>query len=292
MSLAENIPAADLQSSAQIGVPDGINLHHLSPSIGTEVLGIDLAQPMSSHMKKYLHALMLERKVLFFRDQDISTEAHMAFCRNWGELEVIDFLPQHPIYPEVLTIDRDKDNKSYENIWHSDVTWREVPSLGSALRSKIVPEVGGDTLFADMYAAYDGLPAHIKQACEGLMAVHSITNSLGVYMDPERLYQMSRKYPAQKHPVIRTHPETGRQAIFVNRAHTVSITGMNRRDSAELLEILYRQADTPEYQCRFRWQPNSIAFWDNRACQHYAAFDYYGQRRSMERVTVVGSKPF
>jgi taurine dioxygenase len=273
-------------------VPKGLELLHLSPSIGTEVHGIDLRNVLTPETQSFLKALMLERKVIFFRDQDITIEQHMAVCRTWGELEIIDFLPQHPDYPEVLHIKRDKNNKAYENVWHSDVTWRESPSFGSMLRAMHVPDVGGDTLFADMYAAYDGLPSALKRACEGLMAVHSVANGLSLTQDAETIRKALIKYPPQAHPVIRTHPETGKKLIYVNRAHTSHLKGMRRDHGAQLLEMLYNQANTPEYQCRFRWQKNSIAFWDNRSCQHYAAADYFPKEREMMRVTVVGDKPY
>ncbi len=269
----------------------GLELEHLSPTIGTVVHGIDLARPLSDEEFRFLHSLLLERKVIFFRDQDISKEQHLDLCRRWGPLEVIPFLPHDAENPELLHIKRDKETKSYENIWHSDVTWRECPSLGSMLRAVVVPEVGGDTMWSDMEAAYDGLPEHVKRACEGLEAVHSITTSLGVFVDPETLYQMSKKFPTVAHPVIRTHPETGRKSIFVNRAHTLGIKGLRKAESEELMNILCRQASIPEYQCRFKWKANSIAFWDNRSTQHYAVFDYAGQPREMFRVTVVGDRP-
>jgi taurine dioxygenase len=276
----------------QLEVPAGLHLYHLSPSIGTEVLGIDLRDKLTPERAAFLKALMLDRKVIFFRDQDITIEQHMDVCRTWGELEIIDFLPQHPDHPEVLHIKRDKENKAYENVWHSDVTWRECPSFGSMLRAVAVPEVGGDTLFADMYAAYDGLPSSIKRAVEGMEAVHSVANGLSLTQGAEKMQAMLKKYPAQTHPVVRTHPETGKKTIYVNRAHTSHLKGIRRDIGNDLLEILYNQANTPEYQCRFRWRKNSIAFWDNRACQHYAAADYFPQEREMLRVTIVGDKPF
>jgi taurine dioxygenase len=276
----------------ELKTPQGLELLHLSPNIGTEVLGIDLREKLTPELASFLKALMLERKVIFFRDQDITIQQHMDVCRTWGELEIIDFLPQHPDYPEVLLIKRDKDNKAYENVWHSDVTWRENPSFGSMLRAVEVPEVGGDTLFADMYAAYEGLPSSIKRAVEGMEAVHSVANGLSLTQGAEKMQAMLKRFPAQSHPVIRVHPETGKKTIYVNRAHTSHLKGIHKSIGNDLLTILYNQANTPEYQCRFRWRKNSIAFWDNRACQHYAAADYFPQNREMLRVTIVGDKPF
>lgn len=278
--------------SDEVKVPAGIELYHLSPVIGTEVLGIDLRERLTPELAAFLRQLLIERKVIFFRDQDITVEQHMEVCRTWGELEIIDFLPQHEKYPEVLHIKRDKENKAYENVWHSDVTWRECPSFGSMLRAVEVPEVGGDTLFACMYSAYDALPDAVKRACEGLQAVHSVANGLQYTQGVEKMQAMLKKYPTQLHPVFRTHPETGKKTIYVNRAHTSHLKGVRRDVGSQLLETLYRQADIPEFQCRFRWRKNSIAFWDNRACQHYAAADYFPANREMYRVTIVGDKPF
>ena len=282
----------DISTLSSMEVPPGLQLVHLSPVIGTEVHGIDLAGPLEPDVRSFLHQLLLDRKVIFFRDQDITVEQQMAFCRNWGELEVIPFLPQHPDHPEVLVIQRGKDNRATENIWHSDVTWREEPSLGSALHAQVVPEVGGDTLFCDMYAAYEGLAASVKRACEGLEAVHSIATSLSVYMDDDTMRTMLEAFPPQTHPVVRTHPETGRKALYVNLAHTSHLKGMRREDSRILLRLLADQANNPEYQCRFRWQRHSLAFWDNRSCQHFACSDYWPAERHMHRVTVAGDRPF
>lgn len=275
-----------------VAVPHGIELHHLSPTIGTEVHGIDLREPLSAEHGAFLDQLFLQRQVLFFRDQDITTEQHMTLCRRWGELEEIPFLKQHADHKEVLVIERDAKNRSYENVWHSDVTWREKPSLGSMLRCHVAPEIGGDTMWADMALAYDNLPAWMKRAVDGLQAVHSVTVSLGVFMSREQMGDMEKLYPPAVHPVIRTHPVTGRKLIYVNRAHTSHIKGISREDSRYLLEYLYAQATVPEYQCRFHWRRNSIAFWDNRATQHYAVVDYHPAPRKMERVTVMGDKPF
>lgn len=273
----------------------GWRLLHLATGIGTEVHGIDLSRPLSADELTAVRGILLDRKVVFFRDQAITLDQHMAFCRQFGELDVIPFLKHHPDHPEVLTIRRGAESgKSYENIWHSDVSWREIPSLGSALRAHTVPELGGDTMFSDMEAAYAGLSAPMKRYVEGLTAVHSIEVGLGVYIDRHTMHEMLDRFPPQEHPVVRTHPETGRKSIYVNRSHTSHIRGkgVSREESTKILDFLYHQASRPEYQCRFRWQRDSIAMWDNRACQHYAVFDYFPQQRDMDRVTIVGDRPF
>jgi taurine dioxygenase len=267
----------------------------ITPTIGAEIRGLDLARPLGAATVGHLRAALLDWKVLYFRDQDINTEQHLAFARNFGDLEVHPFAPHKPDYPEVLAITHDKDSRGRENTWHSDVTWREKPSLGSILRAVEVPPVGGDTLFADMYAAYEGLSDAIKTQIEGRVAVHDFAH-FRVAMRKKgkseaEIEAFNRAYPMVEHPVVRTHPETGRKAIYVNAAFTQHIVGMDKDASDALLKHLYAQAATPEYQCRFRWEAGSIAFWDNRASQHYAASDYWPAVRRMERVTVIGDRP-
>ena len=183
------------------------------------------------------------------------------------------------------------NSKGQENAWHSDVTWRAEPSLGSILRAVEVPPVGGDTLFADMGAAFRGLSPAMQDWCRSLTAVHDIARVFARRLGkrPEELHD---KYPPQRHPIVRTHPETGEQALYVNTAFTSHIEGLSEKESDWLLTHLYAQAAIPEYQCRFRWEAGSIAFWDNRAGQHYAASDYFPAVRRMERVTIAGDRPF
>jgi taurine dioxygenase len=159
------------------------------------------------------------------------------------------------------------------------------------LLAREVPDVGGDTLFSDMYAAYEGLDENVRESLAGLRAIHDFTRTFGRFMSAEELAKKREEYPPAEHPVVRTHPETGRKGLYVNAAFTSHIVGMERAESDRLLRLLYGQANIPEYQCRFRWRPHSIAFWDNRAVQHYAVSDYFPQRRLMERVTVVGDVP-
>ncbi|HEY5338872.1 MAG TPA: TauD/TfdA family dioxygenase [Rhizomicrobium sp.] len=272
-----------------------LTLSPLSPTIGAVVGGIDLRQPMDDALKSELRAALLEWKVLFFRDQDITTEQHLEFSRAFGALEVHPFAPHKPGHPEILAITHDKDNKGRENTWHSDVTWRIEPSLGSILHALEVPAVGGDTLFADMYAAYDNLSDEIKAKIEGKMALHDFAHfRLAMRkrgLGEEQIEAMNKKYPTVEHPVVRTHPETKRKALYVNAAFTQYIVGMDRAESDTLLKHLYAQASIPEYQCRFHWEKNSLAFWDNRCTQHYAVSDYWPALRRMERATVIGDRP-
>ena len=263
----------------------------MSPTIGAEIDGISLAEPMDTETFDEVHRALLEFKVIFFRDQDITPQQHVAFARRFGELETHPFLPHRDGFPEVMVLKKNERIGGYENVWHSDVTWRLQPSLGSVLLAREVPAVGGDTLFCDMYAAYDGLDDDLRASLDGVRAVHDFTYTFGRLMSAEELAKKREEYPPAEHPVVRTHPETGRKGLYVNAAFTSHIVGMERGESARLLRLLYRQATVPEYQCRFRWRPHSVAFWDNRAVQHYAVSDYYPSPRLMERVTVVGDTP-
>lgn len=273
-----------------------ITISPLSPTIGAEIGNVDLRETLSDTDRDQLYDALLTWKVLFFRDQDITTEQHLAFTARFGELEIHPFAPEKPGHPEVLVLHHDEDNPGRENIWHSDVTWRQQPSLGSVLRNIEAPEVGGDTLFADMYAAYDNLPGAIKDEIDGKVAVHDFAGFRILAQKrgatPEELADLDRTYPHPHHPVVRTHPDTGRRGLYVNRAFTRRILDVSPERSEELLEILYRQAAFPEYQCRFQWRANSIAFWDNRSAQHYAVSDYHPSVRRAERVTIVGDTPY
>lgn len=267
----------------------------LTPTIGAEISGLDLAIPLEPAALATIKAALLEHKVLFFRDQDITTDQHLAFARNFGELEAHPFAPHKPDYPQVLAITHDRQSRGRENTWHSDVTWRAEPSLGSILRALEVPEVGGDTLFADMAAAYQGLSDEVKEAITDRRAVHDFAHFRNgmrkAGKTEEEIEAFNAAYPMVEHPVVRTHPQTGAKAIYVNAAFTQHIVGMDKAQSDRLLKHLYAQAAIPEYQCRFRWEAHSIAFWDNRASQHYAVSDYWPAVRRMERVTVIGDRP-
>jgi taurine dioxygenase len=275
---------------------ESLTLTPLTPTIGAEVSGVDLSEPIDAAARGALRQALLDWKVLFFRDQDISTEQHLAFARNFGDLEVHPFAPSKPGYPEVLALTHDREHPGRENTWHSDVTWRIEPSLGSVLRAVEVPPVGGDTLFADMYAAYEGLTDAVKAEIEGAVAVHDFAHfRVGMRRQGKseaEIEAFNTAYPMVEHPVVRTHPETGRKALYVNAAFTQSIVGLGKASSDALLKHLYAQAAISEYQCRFRWGAHSIAFWDNRASQHYAASDYWPAVRRMERVTVIGDRPY
>jgi len=274
-----------------------LTLEHLTPTIGSVVSGLDLSTPLPAEVVAALRHALLLRKVLFFNDQDLSSERLVSLGRNFGQLEVHPFTASKDGFDEIVRLDHDKDSPGTENIYHSDVTWRWDPSLGSILYCRETPPVGGDTMFVDMYAAYEGLPDQLKAKIEGRTAEHDwhffrlLLQSNGLWSD-EKIEQMQREYPPQHHPIVRTHPETDREILYVNGAFTKQIDGMEWREFGALLRDLYLHAQNPEYQVRFKWQPGSVAFWDNRCCQHYAIADYWPQKRVMERVTICGDRPF
>lgn len=263
----------------------------LTPSVGAEISGIDLREEQDDATIAEVRAALLAHKVIFFRDQFITPEQHIAFARRFGPLEIHPATPEGQSNPEVLHIAHGPDSRGRENFWHSDVTWRAEPSLGSILRAIEVPEIGGDTLFADMAAAFRGLSPAMQDWCRSLSAVHDIARVFARRLG-KSIEELHEQYPPQLHPVVRTHPETGEQALYVNTAFTSHIEGVSAKESEWLLAHLYAQATVPEIQCRFRWRAGSIAFWDNRAGQHYAASDYFPAVRRMERVTIAGDRPF
>ncbi|EHQ57775.1 putative taurine catabolism dioxygenase [gamma proteobacterium HIMB55] len=267
-----------------------ITVSPLTPAIGAEIGNIDLRQVSSDEIAD-IRAALLEYKVVFFRDQTLTQAEHISFAREFGDLEIHPATPKSQSNPEVLHIAHGPESKGKENFWHSDVTWREKPSLGSILKAVEVPAVGGDTLFANMVMAYELLPDDIKEAITGQVAVHDIARVFAGRLN-KSTEELRERYPPMEHPIVRTHPETGESVLYVNTAFTSHIKDMEEGDSARLLRKLYRTAANPEIQCRFRWQPGSLAFWDNRASQHFASSDYFPQVRKMERVTIAGDRPY
>jgi taurine dioxygenase len=281
--------------NAKAKVKANLDLELLSPTIGAIIHDVDLSKSVSNDLRDAIYQALLDYKVVFFRDQNITGDQHVEFAHLFGVLEIHPFNKNKEGAPEIMQINHDKENRGRENEWHSDVTWRLKPSLGSVLRALEVPETGGDTLFADMESAYDQLENGMKQQLEGLTARHDTTFFRKRMKDDGRENEVEgllTQYPDAVHPVVRTHPDTGRKSLYVNCAFTQEIVGMPKQTSNELLNFLYSRAATPEYQCRFKWRQNSIAFWDNRSCQHYAVSDYWPAKRRMERVTIAGDEPF
>ena len=274
----------------------------LTVRLGAVVSGVDLRETLDQEIIDQLSDALVRYKVLFFRDQNITRAQHLAFARRFGELEIHP-LTQHKegfktqdIDPEIMVVESTAKTPITADHWHSDVTWRKDPSLGSILRCIVSPRVGGDTLWADMEAAYEGLDAETKAEIEGLTAMHDwkpFRQSMYGKPGTEQLIKdLKAKYPPSEHPIVRTHPVSGRKAIYVNDPFTTNIAGKTREESRELLTRLYRTASVPDYQVRFRWAPGSIAFWDNRSTQHYAVGDFSPAHRLMERVTIAGDRPF
>jgi taurine dioxygenase len=251
-----------------------------------------------------IRSLLLQHKVLFFRDRDITRADHVAFARYFGELEDHPVAGSDPEHPGLVRIYKSPEvpNDRYENAWHTDATWREQPPFGCVLRCIECPSVGGDTMWANMVLAYERLPEHIKRQIAGLRARHSIEATFGAAMPVKKRLALKAQYPDAEHPVVRTHPETGEKILFVNgfTTHFTNFhTPANVRygqdfapGAAHLLQYLIGQAQIPEYQVRWRWQPNSVAFWDNRCTQHYAVMDYPPCHRKMERAGIKGDTPF
>lgn len=268
----------------------------IGPTIGAEIHGLDLKKPLDDATFSALEAALIEHRVVFLRDQNLTTAEHVALGHRFGELEVHPFRPEGE-FPEIMVLDNHKDNPVLStDVWHSDTTFRECPTKYSILRCLQIPAVGGDTLWADMCAAYDGLSDVMKGFIDGLEAVHDFQNFRKLFTksdeDLAKLRRMEELYPNPTHPVVRTHPVSGRKILYVNPQFTIRIKGMKEKESRALLDFLYTQAQVPEYQFRLRWQPGMIVLWDNASTQHYAANDYYPNRRHMERVAVQGDRPF
>ena len=267
-----------------------ITVSPLPPAIGAEIGNVDLGQVTDQEIAD-IRAALLKHKVVFCREQTLSKAQHISLARWFGELEIHPATPRFQSNPEVLHIAHGPESKGQENFWHSDVTWREKPSLGSILKAVEVPAVGGDTLFANMVLAYELLPENIKETVTGRAAVHDIARVFAQRLN-KSAEELRERYPPVEHPIVRTHPETGESVLYVNTAFTSHIKGMDRDESSQLLRTLYLTAANPEIQCRFRWKEGSLAFWDNRASQHFASSDYFPQVRKMERVTIAGDRPF
>ncbi len=264
-----------------------IRVNPLTPTIGATIEGIDLARPMTDQQFTEVNRALANHLVIFFRDQRMSIEQHKALGRRFGELHV------HPVYgmkghPEVLEIKTDEKSKGVAGeVWHTDVSCDAQPPMGSILYMHEVPaNGGGDTLFANMYAAWETLSEPIRTMLDGMRAVHDGDYTYGV-----RQKQGQGEYPKSSHPIGRTHPVTGRKALYVNNGFTTRIEGLRRSESDAILQMLYRHIELDDFKCRFHWAPGSVAFWDNRCTQHLAVWDYFPHRRYGHRVTVSGDTP-
>ena len=304
-----NVSASQHTTSAAVVRPsalkDSIRVERLTCSIGAALGGVDLGDASRDDaLFAEIRSLLLEHKVLFLENQDITRAEHVAFARRFGALEDHPVMGSDPEHPGLVLIHKGPDTRAeqYENAWHCDTTWRECPQMGAVLRCTVAPEVGGDMLWANMVLAYENLPEHVKTQIAGLRARHSIEASFGAAMPIEKRLALKAQFPDAEHPVVRTHPETGEKVLFVN-AFTTHFTNFHTPEhvrygqdfthvGAPLLQYLQSQAFIPEYQVRFRWKPNSMAMWDNRSTQHYAVMDYPPCHRKMERAGIVGDATF
>jgi taurine dioxygenase len=262
----------------------------LSPLIGAEITGVDLGAPLDPEVRDELHRAWLEWKVLFFRDQRITPAQQVAFARTWGDLQ--EQLLAGSGTPGLARYVKDAENAGWENAWHVDFTGRPEPAKAFVLRLVRGPAAGGDTIFTDAAAAYDNLPVQVRVEIDDLRAVHDMTATMAGFVPAEQLARIRAEYPPVVHPVVRTHPETGRRTLFVNSVFTDRIDGLDPELGEQLLQYLFRQLQAPEYQVRFRWTPDAVAFWDNRAVQHYAVSDYFPAERVTERVAIAGDRPY
>jgi taurine dioxygenase len=269
-----------------------ISVDTVTPSIGAEISGVNLAETLSDEVIGEVRQALLDHLVIFFRDQEMDLVQHKEFGARFGKLHIHPAAPKIDNHPEILVIHADEKSKYVAgNLWHSDVSCDAEPPMGSILHIVETPENGGgDTLFANMYAAYDALSERMKEYLEGLEAVHG---SRHVYQGRYGLKEKLRDddYPENVHPIVRTHPETGRRGLYVNRGFTTRILGVPREEGRAVLSFLWEHVKSPQYHCRFQWRPNSVAFWDNRCTQHHSVWDYYPQVRHGYRVTVSGDKP-
>jgi taurine dioxygenase len=273
-----------------VGPYDRIRVEPLTGAIGAEIGNVDLRE-LDDELIAEIQDAWVAHKVLFFRDENLTHAQHVAYGRALGELEIHPFVRSIEDHPEIIVLESKPEKFESADIWHSDVTFRESPPLGSVLLGRVIPSYGGDTCFANMELAYETLPDDVKEQIDGAYAIHSYVKAFGRGLDEPKRADALEQYPDQKHPLVRTHPVTGKKSLFINRIFTLTIDGMTADESRPLRNRLYQQAQVPEFQCRFRWRPGSIAQWDNRCTQHYAVPDYGGHARRVERVTLAGDRP-
>ncbi|MDR3497816.1 MAG: TauD/TfdA family dioxygenase [Parvibaculum sp.] len=268
-------------------------LRKLTAGCGVEVLGVDIARLSNSDMELVRQAYV-DHGVIFFRDQKITPEDHIAFARRWGEIDINRFFPANGQYPEIAEVRKEKEQKT--NIgggWHTDHSYDPEPAMGSILVARELPADGGDTLFSNMYAAYDALSVGLKNTLSTMRAVHSNAMAFGAagfYKNSDQAggFKGESLVGEAVHPVVITHPLSGRKSLYVNPGFTTHFEGWTEAESKPLLDFLFAHAVKPEFTCRFQWHDGSVAFWDNRATWHYAVNDYHGERRLLHRITIGG----
>lgn len=272
-----------------------IGITPIAGALGAEISGVDLGKPLAAGTVAAIRQALLDHLVIFFRDQDMSSENFMTFAQAFGtpiEYPLVKGVDSYPLITEIVK--REDQTVNFGGVWHSDTTYLETPPMGSMLLAREVPPYGGDTMFANQYLAYEALSAPYRAFLDGLVAVNSSAKA-DVSKTREDMIKSGGGTKApdffSEHPVVRTHPETGRRGLYINIAHTSHFKGMTEKESAPILDYLFRHQVLPEFTCRFSWRVGSLAFWDNRAAQHYPVNDYHGFRRVMHRITLAGDKP-
>ena len=270
----------------------------ISSALGAQIDGVDLTRPLSPLQRDAIEQALLEYQVIFFKQQSITPQQQARFAANFGDLHIHPIYPNVPEQPEVLVLDTAVTDVRDNAVWHTDVTFLPTPALGAVLSAKQLPAFGGDTLWASGIAAFEGLSRPLQVLLDGLTATHDFTKSFPLERfgstpeDLQRWEQTRKNNPPLSHPVIRTHPVSGRKSLFVNEGFTTRINELSEAESEAILKLLFAHSTRPEYTIRWRWQENDVAFWDNRVTQHYAVDDYRPNRRVMHRATILGDAPF
>ena len=270
----------------------------ISSALGAQIDGVDLTRPLSPLQRDAIEQALLEYQVIFFKQQSITPQQQARFAANFGDLHIHPIYPNVPEQPEVLVLDTAVTDVRDNAVWHTDVTFLPTPALGAVLSAKQLPAFGGDTLWASGIAAFEGLSRPLQVLLDGLTATHDFTKSFPLERfgstpeDLQRWEQTRKNNPPLSHPVVRTHPVSGRKSLFVNEGFTTKINELSEAESDAILKLLFAHATRPEYTIRWRWQENDVAFWDNRVTQHYAVDDYRPNRRVMHRATILGDAPF
>ena len=268
-----------------------MQVQRIAGALGAEILGVDLSKSFS---EEEIRQAFLEHQVIFFRDQKLDPAQFMAFARAMGRPIEYPFVKGIAGFPEVIEVKKlEHERHNFGGIWHSDTAYLDEPPMGSMLLAREVPPYGGDTEFANQYLAYETLSSQLQKLLSGLKAVNTSAKANVTRTREDRIKEQggSGKDFEAEHPVVRTHPETGRKALYVNTGHTVRFAGMTEEESAPLLEFLFQHQVKPEFTCRFSWRVGSLAFWDNRCTQHNPINDYHGHRRVMHRITLAGDRP-
>ena len=273
-----------------------IQVNKIAGALGAEISGVDLSHLLSDEVIAEIRKAWLDNLVIFFRNQDITPEQQLAFAERFGEIDIYPMLQGIEGYPQIAPVLKlEHETVNFGGLWHSDTSYLEVPPMAGVLLAREVPPYGGDTLFSNMYMAYEALSPGMKKALEGLVGINSSASAEVSRTREDRVQTAATAFSHQEligeHPVIRTHPETGKKILYINRGHTQRFKGFTEEESRPILEYLFAHQVRPEFTCRFRWEPGSLAFWDNRSAQHNPVNDYHGYKRLMHRIILKGDKP-